>query len=77
MFKVRFMILGSKAFINDFVLLSNDVNFFMCVLLDDAFSKLKYDNKGRTIRLKTSFADLFVEGCLMQCSVFNRDDTLL
>ena len=55
------MILGSKLFINDFDLPSNDLNFFTCVLLNDGFSKPQYDDVRRTIRLKTFFADLFVK----------------
>ena len=55
------MILGSKLFINDSDLPSNDLNFFTCVLLKDGFSKQQYDDVRRTIRLKKSFADLFVK----------------
>ena len=70
------MILGSKLLINDFDLLCNDQSFFICVLLNNGFSNLQYNSVGRAIRLKTSFADLFVKRCLKWCSVFSRDDTL-
>ena len=46
------MILGSKLFINDLDLLSNDLSLFTCVLLDDGFNKRHCDNEGRTITLK-------------------------
>ena len=73
----RFMMLGSKLFIKDFDSLSNDLSFFTCVLLNDGFSKLQYDNAGRTVKLKTSYADLFVKRYLIRRSVFSGNDTFL
>ena len=39
--------LGSKSFMNDFVLFSNDLTFFTYMLLKDGFSKLQYDTFGK------------------------------
>ena len=73
----RFTILGSKSFISDFVLLSNDVTFFTYILLKNSFRKLQLDDIGRTIRVKPFFSDLFVNSGLIQCIVFTEEDTFL
>ena len=73
----RFTILGSKSFMSDFVLLSNDITFFTYILLKNSFRKLQLDDIGRTIRVKSFFSDLFVNSCLIQCIVFTEEDTFL